>query len=140
MDSGHRQPDAALFYAAQAHEFDVVQPDGKGVGDVVHLGVQFEEPADGAGLGAGALENQLFHLGDGGDLVGIGNAQGRRQVGVRVRIDGQDLFAPVAQRPRQKRRKCRFAHTAFAADCQFHVPILSCTRRRVYNCQTWPLI
>ncbi|VTR67230.1 hypothetical protein DESC_590145 [Desulfosarcina cetonica] len=112
--------------AAQAHELDVAQAGGEGVGNIVDLGIEFEESADGAGLGAGAFEDQLLHFGDGGDLVGIGDAQGRRQVGVRVGIDGQHGLAAIAQGPGQKGRKCCLAYAAFSADCQFHTLILSC--------------
>ena len=59
--------------------------------------VEFEKAADGSGLCTGAFKDHLFHFGDWGDFVCVGDAQGRRQVGVRIGIDGQHFFAHITQ-------------------------------------------
>ena len=117
---GADAPGPAFLDAAQTHELDVVEPCGKRLGQVVHLGIELEKAAHGTGLGFGALEDQVFHFGDRGDLMGAFDAQRRRQVGIGIRIDGQDVLARIVERAYEKGRKSGFADTAFAADRDFH--------------------
>ena len=72
------------------------------------------------GISARALEDEFLHFRDGHDAVGPLDPEAGGQVGVRVGVDGEHFLALVAQGPDQKRRKRGLAHTAFAADSEFH--------------------
>jgi hypothetical protein len=69
---------------------------------------------------ASVLEDQVFHLGDGGDVVRVLDAQGRRQIGVGVGVDGQYVFARIVERTDEQGGESGFTDTAFAADRNFH--------------------
>ncbi len=96
-------PGAPLFHAPKPHQLDAVHLRRQRIGQIVHFGIQLEVAADGSGLGFGTFENQLFHLGDGRNLVGTRYTQGRRKVGVRIGVDGQHMFSAVAEISDEKR-------------------------------------
>ena len=84
------------------------------------MGLRRKKTADGPRLGPGALENQVFHLGDGNDGLGVGDPNGRGQIGVRIGVDGQHMAALGVEGADEQGGKRGLAHAAFAADSNFH--------------------
>jgi len=92
------------------------------IGDVVDARVDLEEATYGPGLGAGALLDQVVHLGDRaqpGAQLGW-EAERPGQAGRRVGVRGQHHAPCVGVHLSQQRRQRRLAHSSLAGNRQLH--------------------
>ncbi len=97
------------------------------VRDVIHFGIEFEHRSIATLLGAGPLLDQGGHGSDGRKPgQGLpGKTDGRSQIGVRVRINGQNLLSFSSQNPGHDPCQRCFSNPTLSRNRNFHL-ILPC--------------
>ena len=116
---------------SQLEQPDAAMQRREAVRNVVDPRIEFEVAADGAGLGAGTLVDQLLHLGDRREPADhlFGKPQRSPQARRRIGVDGQDGEAAFGVGVGQQAGERGLAHAPFAGNCDLHSGVLPRPRR-----------